>query len=105
MEIRPPEVGWPCDLPIKTPVGEPTGAICVPLQGAGAQVAGLAVGQELLAEIVKGDVPPGEWSSKGSDHAAPLLLIGGRRLKNSPVLRWTLGRLVRHRAKGNTENL
>src|SRR6266511_1628079 len=67
LEIRPPEVGRLRDPPVNAPVGEPPGAVRVPVQGSPAYVPGLAVREELLTEVLHRVGSPGQWSSKGSD--------------------------------------
>ena len=85
LEVGPPELRGGHDLSSRAPLGEPAGPVRVPLQGSSAEVAGLAVRQELLAEGFHRDPPPGQRSSNGSDHAVPPLIPGGRRLKTCPV--------------------
>jgi hypothetical protein len=67
------------------PVDEPSGPVVVPLDGPAAEVPGLVVGQELLAQILQRDFLPRHRSSSGADHAASSSPRedGGRRLVGS----------------------
>jgi hypothetical protein len=105
LEVGPVKVRRGVDPLGCAPIDEPSCAVVVPLDCPAAEVASLAVRQELLAQILQRDRLPRHRSSNVTDHDASSSPSRGRRPKTCPVLRRAVRRLVRARPEGTPKDL